>query len=62
MMNMIPSDKVLGKISRLLEENTIRPDVAKVYALDEVTQAWADRAGARPGVARTHGKLVLKVT
>jgi len=70
MMNMIPSAKVLGEISRLLEESTIRPDVAKVYAFDEVTQAWADMAGARPGrapgqerpvVVRTHGKLVLKV-
>jgi NADPH:quinone reductase-like Zn-dependent oxidoreductase len=70
MMNMTPSAKVLGQISRLLEENTIRTDVAKVYALEEVTQAWADMAGTRPGRApgqerpiapRTHGKLVLKV-
>jgi NADPH:quinone reductase-like Zn-dependent oxidoreductase len=70
MMNMIPSAKVLGQISRLLEENTIKPDVAKVYALDEVSKAWADMAGARPAgvpgrervvVARAHGKLVLKV-
>ena len=69
-MNMIPSAKVLGQISRLLEENTIRPDVAKVYFLDEVTQAWADMTGVRPGraagqgrpvEARTHGKLVIKV-
>jgi NADPH:quinone reductase-like Zn-dependent oxidoreductase len=70
MMNLIPSAKVLGEISRLLEGNTIRPDVAKVYALDEVIQAWNDIAGIRsrgapgqerPAVARTHGKLVLKV-
>ena len=69
-MNMIPSAKILGQISRLLEENTIRPDVAKIYALDEVTQAWAHMTGARPGraagqgrpvKARTHGKLVIKV-
>src|SRR5258707_7174430 len=50
-MNMIPSAKVLRQISRLLEENTIRPDVAKVYSLDEVTQAWADMAGPRDGEA-----------
>lgn len=70
MMNMIPSATVLGEISRLLEENAIRPDVAKVYALDEVRQAWNDMAGIRSGevpgqrrtvMARTHGKLVLKV-
>jgi NADPH:quinone reductase-like Zn-dependent oxidoreductase len=65
MMNMIPSAKVLGEVSRLLEDKTIRPDVAKVYALDEVAQAWNDMAGNRPGEAstprRTHGKLVLRV-
>ena len=70
MMNMLPSAKVLGDISRLLGEKTIRPDVAKVYALDGVAQAWSDMAGIRssgttgqdqPVVPRTHGKLVLKV-
>jgi NADPH:quinone reductase-like Zn-dependent oxidoreductase len=65
MMNMIPSANVLSKISRLLEEKTIRPDVAKVYALDQAAQAWEDMSGVRPGgasgQARRHGKLVLKV-
>jgi NADPH:quinone reductase-like Zn-dependent oxidoreductase len=66
MMNMIPSARVLGGVSRLLEEKTIRPDVAKVYALNEVAQAWTDMAGIQPATAaarkRTHGKLVLKVS
>ncbi len=70
MMNMIPSADVLGRISRLLEEKAIRPDVAKVYALGDVAQAWADMAGVssgrapgreRPVAPRPHGKLVLKV-
>src|SRR5580693_7608144 len=31
MMRLAPSTEVLGKIARLLEEGTIRPDVASVY-------------------------------
>jgi NADPH:quinone reductase-like Zn-dependent oxidoreductase len=65
MMNMIPSADVLGSISRFLEEGVIRPDVAKVYALDDVARAWADMQGvsssAASGQTRPHGKLVLKV-
>src|SRR5205807_4544093 len=33
MMRLAPSGEVLGRIARLLEEGTIRPDVAIVYAL-----------------------------
>jgi NADPH:quinone reductase-like Zn-dependent oxidoreductase len=73
MMRLAPSGDVLARIARLLEEGTIRPDVAKVYALGNVAQAWKDMAdnlpGAHglspraPGAARTqsHGKIVLRV-
>jgi NADPH:quinone reductase-like Zn-dependent oxidoreductase len=73
MMRLIPSGDVLDRIARLLEEGTIRPDVAKVYALRDAVQAWKDIAenlpGAHglsprePGAARTqsHGKIVLRV-
>jgi NADPH:quinone reductase-like Zn-dependent oxidoreductase len=72
MMRLAPSGEVLGKIARLLEERTIRPDVATVYALQDVTQAWKDIAGnlpavhgmspSGPGGRRAHGKIVLRVT
>ena len=73
MMRLAPSGDLLGKIARLLEEGTIRPDVATVYALEDVAQAWKDIAGnlpgvhgmspSRPGAARRrpHGKIVLRV-
>ena len=74
MMRLAPSGEVLGKIGRLLEEGTIRPDVATVYALQDAAQAWNDIAGnlprvhgmspsSRPGAARrkSHGKIVLRV-
>ncbi len=64
---------MLGRIGRLLEEGTIRPDVATVYALQDVAEAWRDIARNLPevhgmspdgpGVARrkSHGKIVLRV-
>jgi hypothetical protein len=73
MMRLAPSADVLAEIGRLLEEGTIRPDVAAVYALQDVTQAWQDIAGnlprvhglspSGPGAAgpRPHGKFVLRV-
>jgi NADPH:quinone reductase-like Zn-dependent oxidoreductase len=73
MMRLAPSGEVLGKIARLLEEGTIRPDVATVYALQDVAQASKDIAGNLPGVhgispsepgaarRRAHGKIVLRV-
>jgi NADPH:quinone reductase-like Zn-dependent oxidoreductase len=73
MMRLAPSGEVLGKIARLLEEGTIRPDVATVYALENAAEAWKDIAGnlpaahgispSEPGAARrrAHGKLVLRV-
>src|SRR6202047_4860929 len=73
MMRLAPSGEVLGKIGRLLEEGTIRPDVATVYPLQEVAQAWKDIAGKLPWVPgaspcapgterrKPHGKIVLRV-
>ena len=73
MMRLAPSGDVLGRIGRLLEEGTIRPDVAAVYELQDVAQAWKDTAAKLPGVhgmsprvpgaARrmSHGKIVLRV-
>jgi NADPH:quinone reductase-like Zn-dependent oxidoreductase len=73
MMRLAPSGDVLGKIARPLEEGTIRPDVATVYALEDAAQAWKDIAGnlprvhgmspSEPGAARrtSHGKIVLRV-
>ena len=68
MMRLAPSGEGLGKIARLLEEGTIRPDVASVYAPEEAAQAWKDLAAnlspGGPGGARrrSHGKIVLRVT
>jgi NADPH:quinone reductase-like Zn-dependent oxidoreductase len=73
MMRLAASADVLGRIARLLEEGTIRPDVATVYALEDAAQAWKDIAGNLPGVhgvspsgpgaarRRSHGKIVLRV-
>ena len=73
MMRLAPSGDMLGRIAQLLEEGTIRPDVATVYALQDVAQAWKDIAGNLPGVhgispsgpgaarRRSHGKIVLRV-
>jgi NADPH:quinone reductase-like Zn-dependent oxidoreductase len=73
MMRLAPSGEVLGRIARLLEEGTIRPDVATVYALQDVARAWKDIAGNLPGVhgmspsaprparGKSHGKIVLRV-
>jgi len=73
MMRLAPSGDVLGRIGRLLEEGTIRPDVATVYALQDAAQAWKDIAEklprvhgmspSGPGTARrrSHGKIALRV-
>jgi hypothetical protein len=73
MMRLAPSGEVLGRIGQLLEEGTIRPDVATVYALEDVAQAWKDIARNLPGVhgmsssgpgaarGKSHGKIVLRV-
>jgi NADPH:quinone reductase-like Zn-dependent oxidoreductase len=73
MMRLAPSAVDLGRIARLLEEGTIRPDVATVYALQDAAEAWTDISGNLPGVhgmspsgpgaatRRSHGKIVLRV-
>jgi len=73
MMRLAPSGDVLGRIARMLEDGTIRPDVATVYPLQDVAQAWKDIVGnlpaahgmspSGPGAARrrSHGKIVLRV-
>ena len=67
MMILAPSADGLARIARLLEEGTIRPDVATVYELQDAAEAWKDMAGnmppSRPGAARRrpHGKIVLRV-
>src|SRR6266478_5961206 len=73
MMRLAPSGELLGRIGRLLEEGTIRPDVATVYALEDAAQAWRDIARNLPGVhgmspsepgvtsRKPHGKIVLRV-
>jgi NADPH:quinone reductase-like Zn-dependent oxidoreductase len=67
MMRLAPSAEGLGRIARLLEEGTIRPDVATVYALQDAAQAWKDIAGnlspSGSGAARRrpHGKIVIRV-
>jgi NADPH:quinone reductase-like Zn-dependent oxidoreductase len=67
MMRLAPSGDGLGRIARLLEEGTIRPDVASVYALQDAAQAWKDIAAnlspGGPGAARrrSHGKILLRV-
>src|SRR5258707_3257920 len=40
MMRLAPSGDGLGRIARLLEEGTIRPDVATAYPLQGAAQAW----------------------
>jgi len=73
MMRLAPSGDVLSRIGRMLEEGTIRPDVANVYALEDVAHAWKDIAGKLPGVhgmspsgpggarRKSHGKIVLRM-
>src|SRR6266699_2184517 len=74
MMRLAPSGDVLSRIGRLLEEGTIRPDVATVYALQDAAQAWKDIAEKLPRVhgmsssgpeaarRKSHGKIVLRVS
>jgi NADPH:quinone reductase-like Zn-dependent oxidoreductase len=73
MMRLAPTGELLSRIGRLLEEGTIRPDIATVYALQDAAQAWQDIARNLPGVhgmppsepgvakRKLHGKIVLRV-
>ena len=60
MMRLAPSSDMLGRIARLLDEGTIRPDVAIVYALQDAAEAWKDMAGNQ-SKHKPHGKIVLRV-
>jgi NADPH:quinone reductase-like Zn-dependent oxidoreductase len=68
-MRLAPSVDGLGRIARLLEEGTIRPDIATVYPLKDAAQAWKDIAANLPGAhgmspsgpRSAHGKIVLRV-
>src|SRR5258706_1098985 len=48
MMRLAPSPDVLGRIARMMEEGTIRPDITNVYELQDTAQAWKDIAGDLP--------------
>src|SRR3984957_15103407 len=48
MMRLAPPGDGLGRIARLLEEGTIRPDVATVYPFQDAAQAWKDIAENLP--------------
>jgi NADPH:quinone reductase-like Zn-dependent oxidoreductase len=73
MMRLSPSAEVLGGIAKLLEEGTIRPDIAIVYPLQDAAQAWKDITGNLPSAhgmppsgpdaskRQSHGKIVLRV-
>jgi NADPH:quinone reductase-like Zn-dependent oxidoreductase len=67
MMRLAPSADGLGRIAQMLEEGTIRPDVATVYALEDAAQAWKaiggnlSPGGPGPARRRSHGKIVLRV-
>jgi NADPH:quinone reductase-like Zn-dependent oxidoreductase len=60
-MRLAPSADGLGRIARLLEDGTIRPDVATVYPLGDAAQAWKDISATGATRRRTHGKIVLRV-
>jgi NADPH:quinone reductase-like Zn-dependent oxidoreductase len=67
MMRVAPSADLLGRIARLLEEGTILPDIATVYALQDAAQAWKDitenltPSGLGTARRRSHGKIVVRV-
>jgi len=65
MMRLAPSGEVLGRIARLLEEGTIRPDVATVYALQDAARPGKTSPGTCPGfmdVAQWAGSGKTQVT
>jgi NADPH:quinone reductase-like Zn-dependent oxidoreductase len=63
-MNVTPSAELLGRIVPMLEDGSLRTDVATVYSLANVAQAWRDMEGGPASAAKTrprHGKVVLRV-
>jgi NADPH:quinone reductase-like Zn-dependent oxidoreductase len=67
MMRVAPSADGLARSARLLEEGTMRPDIATVYALQDAAQAWQDitenfaPSGLATARRRSHGKSVIRV-
>jgi len=67
LMSMVPSQEKLSGIAKLLKEGKLKVDVAKLYPLANVSQAWEDISGnlskGKQGSQKvTHGKLVLEVS
>jgi len=72
-MRLAPSGTCSAESGDWLEEGTIQPDVATVYALQDAAQAWRDIAEklpkvhgispSEPGTPRRkkHGEIVLRV-
>jgi hypothetical protein len=56
MMRLAPTGDLLGRIGRMLEERTTRPDVATVYELRDAAQAWEDIARSLPRGSRDVGQ------
>jgi NADPH:quinone reductase-like Zn-dependent oxidoreductase len=63
LMSMVPSAERSSRIAKLLEEVKIKADVAKLYPLENVAEAWQAISGNLSGNLQvSHGKLVLEVT
>ena len=72
MMRLAPSADELGRIARLLEEGTIRPDVATCtrsrirpglegHRREPARGSWDVVQWAGSGKTQVHGKIVLRV-
>jgi len=67
MMRVAPSAELLGRIARMLDEGTIRADVATVYPLQDAAKSWQDitenvsPSGLVTARRRSHGKIVIRV-
>jgi len=67
MVSMVASAERLGGIAKLLEEGKLKADVARLYPLENASQAWEDistNLSKTKQVSQkgTHGKLVLVVS
>jgi NADPH:quinone reductase-like Zn-dependent oxidoreductase len=67
MMRLAPSAEKLSGIAKLLKEGKLKVDIAKVYPLENVSEAWKDISanlskGKKASQKGTHGKLVLEVS
>jgi NADPH:quinone reductase-like Zn-dependent oxidoreductase len=67
LMSMVPSTERLASIAKLLEEGKLKADVARLYPLENASQAWEDIStnlskGKQATRKGAHGKLVLEVS